>query len=139
MSGIKSRMKDYRRTPKHMVRLPKPASVAKRQLIELSDDEEDDISYQRHKKLLLQEHRKVHPNLQVVTELMRATYKRRHSIILREPTPISSILEHFPFLKKFEEVQKLGQLEYYTIDNYVALQLYTGFLKNSQVRWRLLA
>ena len=76
MSGIKSRMKDYRRTPKHMVRLPKPASVAKRQLIELSDDEEDDISYQRHKKLLLQEHRKVHPNLQVVTELMRATYKR---------------------------------------------------------------
>ena len=104
MSGIKSRMKDYRRTPKHMVRLPKPASVAKRQLIELSDDEEDDISYQRHKKLLLQEHRKVHPNLQVVTELMRATYKRRHSIILREPTPISSILEDFPFLGKFEEV-----------------------------------
>ena len=105
MSGIKSRMKDYRRTPKHMVCLSKPASVAKRQLIELSDDdEEDDISYQRHKKLLLQEHRKVHPNLQVVTELMRATYKRRHSIILREPTPISSILGDFPFLGKFEEV-----------------------------------
>ena len=53
VSGIKSRMKDFRRTPKHMMRLqPKPGKENIPQNDNESGDEEDDVSFQRHVKIL---------------------------------------------------------------------------------------
>lgn len=99
-------MKDFRRTPKSMVRLPlcRPAKVGKENA-EPDADEEDDVSFQRHIKVLQQEYKKSKPNLQIGAELMAATFRRRHTEIQDRPTPVVSILLKFPFLQCYEEVQ----------------------------------
>ena len=47
---------------------------------------------------------KIKPNPYIVIELMAVTFKRRHKEILYQPTPVSSILLRFPFLRGYEEV-----------------------------------
>ena len=98
-------MKEFRRTPKTMVRLPRSESVkGVKENPEADVDAEDDVSYERHIKTLKQEHKKVKPNPHIVTELMAVTFKRRHKEILDQPSPVSSILVKFPFLQSYGEV-----------------------------------
>ena len=88
-----------------MVRISnKPARNGIKRPLQDDESEEDEVSYQRHKRLLLQEHKKVHPNVQVVLELMKATYTQRHAAIVKGACLVSSTLENFPFLGNFEEV-----------------------------------
>ena len=96
-------MKDFRRTPKHMTRVPAPGPVKESVPIE-SGDEEDDVSFNRHVKVLQQECKKGRPNQQVLNELMTATFKRRHKEILDHVEHVSTLLQRYPALQSFDEV-----------------------------------
>ena len=106
ISGLKSRIKDFRRTPKHMIRVPPKPRAGKENIPSTPDssDEEDDVSFQRHVKILQQERRKTKPNLQVIRELMAVTYCRRHKEIKDHPEPVQTILLKYPFLHEYDEV-----------------------------------
>ena len=96
-------MKDFRWTPKHMMRLPpKPGKENIPQNDIESGDEEDDVSFQRHVKILQQEGRKARPNLQAIKEFMAPTY-RRHEI-KDHPEPVPTILQKYPSLRVYDEV-----------------------------------
>lgn len=105
MSGVKSRMKDFRRTPKQMVRIPPNPEKDNAPPSCESGDEEDDVSTDRHVKMLKQECKKGKPNLKVVTELMAATFKRRHKEILDRPAPVSVLLQKYPAFQSCDEVR----------------------------------
>ena len=88
-----------------MMRLPpKPGKENIPQNDIESGDEEDDVSFQRHVKILQQEGRKARPNLQVIKELMAATYRRRHNEIKDHPEPVPTILQKYPSLQVYDEV-----------------------------------
>ena len=93
ISGLKSRIKDFRRTQKHMIRVPSKPRAGKENIPSTPDsgDEEDDVSFQRHVKILQQERWKTKPNLQVVRELMAATYKTTTATSYPVPEEISLI------------------------------------------------
>lgn len=75
--GLKDRLKDFRRTPKTMIRIPSKACITP--LLNDSDDTngEDSVSHERHKKILQQEFKKGKPNLQVLFGLI-STYIPTH-------------------------------------------------------------
>ena len=101
-------MKDFRRTPKHMTRVPAPRPAMENvPTTSDSGDEEDEVSFNRHVKVLQQECRKGRPNQHVLTELMSATFKHRYKEIQDHPLPVSTILQKYPALKSFDEVRHL--------------------------------
>ena len=98
-------MKDFRQTPKHMVRLNKPdlSAIKEKENIAPDSDYDDDVSYQRHVKLMQQEFKKGRPKNQVSSELMGVTFKRRHAEIISQSTAVSTVITQFPFSQNYEE------------------------------------
>lgn len=60
---------------------------------------EDEVSFQRHNRVLRAEFAKAHHNKQIVSELMSITFSMRRADILQSPCDINSILEKYPFLQ----------------------------------------
>ena len=89
-----------------MVRLTTPdiAATNEKENIGPEGDYDDDVSYQRHVKVMQQEFRKGRPNHQVSNELMEATFKRRHAEIISQSTAVSTLISQFPFLQDYDEV-----------------------------------
>ena len=109
-------MKDFRRTPKHMTRVPAPRPAKENVPTSYeSGDEEDEVSFNRHVKVLQQECRKGRPNQHVLTELMSATFKHRYKEIQNHPVPVSTILQKYPAFKSFDEVRYLHMHENMTV------------------------
>ena len=74
-------------------------------------DEEDEVSFNRHVKVLQQECRKGKPNQHVLTELMSATFKHSYREIQNHSVPVSTILQNYPALKTVDEVRYLHMHE----------------------------
>ena len=60
---------------------------------------EDDVSFQRHNRVLKTEYTKAHHNMHLVSELMNLTFAMRRFDILNNPCDINGILEKYPFLQ----------------------------------------
>ena len=60
---------------------------------------EDEVSFQRHNRVLKAEFSKTRHNKQIVSELMNVTFSMRRADILQSPCDIIKILEKYPFLQ----------------------------------------
>lgn len=60
---------------------------------------EDDVSFQRHNRVLKTEYVKSHPNMHLVSELMNLTFAMRRADILNNPCDVNTILEKYPSLQ----------------------------------------
>ena len=65
---------------------------------------EDEISFARHIKALQAEHKKQHPNPQIVEELMSCSFTMRRADILDNSFDLSQLFEKYPFLNDTEQV-----------------------------------
>ena len=65
---------------------------------------EDEMSFQRHIKVLQSENAKVHPNQHIVNELMEKTFTHRRDDILHNVYDISTLLNKYPFLSRVDQV-----------------------------------
>lgn len=65
---------------------------------------EDDVSFARHVKALQAEHKKQHPNPQIVEELMSCSFAQRRADILDKSYDLSALFEKYPFLNEVEQV-----------------------------------
>ena len=61
---------------------------------------DDDVSHERHMKLLKQEIEKSKPSMEVARELMQRTFLRRRQWILDEEHLVTDICAEYPFLQK---------------------------------------
>lgn len=61
---------------------------------------DDDVSHERHMKLLKQEIEKSKPSMEVARELMQRTFLRRRQWILDEEHLVKDICAEYPFLQK---------------------------------------
>ena len=79
MTGLRGHFKEFRRTPRNMIRSKAPTSSKEKQssASTSTDDGEDAVSYERHIKAMTAEYRKVKPNEGVVTELMAITFRQK--------------------------------------------------------------
>lgn len=68
---------------------------------------DDDVAYDRHMKMLMQEVEKLKPNMDNVKELMLRTFVRRRKWILDESHLVVDIYKKYPFLKKKSIVSEL--------------------------------
>ena len=60
---------------------------------------EDEVSFQRHNRVLKAEFSKSRHNKQIVSELMNVTFPMRRADILLSPCNINKILKKYPFLQ----------------------------------------
>lgn len=60
----------------------------------------DDVSHERHMKLLKQEIEKSKPIMEVARELMQRTYPRKREWFLDEEHLVTDICAEYPFLQK---------------------------------------
>ena len=65
---------------------------------------EDEVSFLRNIKVLQSEHKKTNPNLQVVNELMAATFSMRRQDITENPRSVQTLFEKYPFLNDVQQV-----------------------------------
>ena len=65
---------------------------------------EDDISFQRHNRVLQAEWSKVKRNVMVVEELMERTFPMRRREILESSCNVQTLFKKFPFLQDPEQV-----------------------------------
>ena len=68
-------------------------------LLEMENDEQDMVSYQRNILLLQQQAKKVAPSQHIVNELMKKTFQVRRKLILSNPCKISELVKTYPCLK----------------------------------------
>ncbi len=99
--GLKRRFKEFRRTPKHMVRVKPDPKMKENLRVEGCEDE---VSYRRHLNVLKNESRKMKPNQGIITELMGLTFTQRRAEIEREPHHAQEILDKFPALRDYNQV-----------------------------------
>ena len=65
---------------------------------------EDKASHLRHVKMLLIEERKVSPDKNAITELMKRTFFYKRSEIVEEPQLVKDLVKTYPSLKRYEQV-----------------------------------
>lgn len=98
-SGMYNRMKEYRLTPRNMVRAEKPKDATYNIKEEPKENHcpsgEDQVSLQRHIKAMQKECSKTKPNDSAVRELMEITYDQRRWDIEHNQRMASEILEMF--------------------------------------------
>ena len=95
-------MKDCRRTPRNMTRMPH--LPAKKEPIQLAL-QDDETTAAQHANLLQTEYEKKHPNKQIIKELMEKTYQsRRKSITSKE---VKDTIVQYPCLKDYDEVSMI--------------------------------
>lgn len=104
LTGLKSRFKEFRRTPRNMVRIKVPTANKGCSSSSCKNEGEDLVSHERHIKAMAAEYRKVKPSEHVVTELMKLTFHRRREQILEKATLVSELLLKFPFFHHYEQV-----------------------------------
>ena len=75
-----------------------PGSIAPQKVPNVPPGE-DDVSFQRHNRVLKSEYAKTRPNKKIVTELMTLTFPMRRTEILNNPCDINQLLEKYPFLQ----------------------------------------
>ena len=68
------------------------------------DDGEDDVSYQRHIKVIAAEYKKTKPNESIVAELMKITFKRRRHEIVHKAPLLRDLLDTFPSFHHYSQV-----------------------------------
>ena len=112
MKGLQGRFKEFRRTPRNMIRSKAPTGGKEKQssASTSADDAEDAVSYERHIKAMTSEYRKVKPNEGVVTELMAITFRQRREEVVEKAMLVSEVLQKFPFFHHYEQVKKLMTL-----------------------------
>ena len=67
-------------------------------------DGEDSFSFERHNRALKLEHGKVHPNKQVVEELMTQSFTMRWNDLHTNNYGLDTVFEKYPFLADVSEV-----------------------------------
>ena len=68
------------------------------------DDGEDDVSYQRHIKVMAAEYNKSKPNESIVDELMKVTFKQwRNEVVYKAPL-LKDLLATFPSFHHYSQV-----------------------------------
>ena len=67
---------------------------------------EDEVSFERHNRVLQAEWKKSTRNIMVIEELMMRTYAFRRKKILEQPKVVEALLTEYPFLQQPEQVCK---------------------------------
>ena len=67
---------------------------------------EDEVSFERHNRVLQVEWKKSSRNALVVEELMTRTFALRRKRIIENPSDVQTLLSTFPFLQQLEPVCK---------------------------------
>ena len=98
---MKTRLKDFRCTPRSMIRVKNSAQRATGSV--LQEVAEDRVVQERHIKAMKNEYAKVHKKLVLGEELMQITYAGRCQEINNE-IQIKDVVERYPFLQNYEEV-----------------------------------
>ena len=86
---------------KNVVKKKAPACV---QALPEIQPGEDDISFQRHNRVLQAEWSKVKRNVMMVEELMERTFPMRRREILENSCDVQTLFKKFPFLQDPEQV-----------------------------------
>ena len=68
------------------------------------DDGEDDVSYQRHIKVMVAEYKKSKPNESIVAQLMEVTFKRRRHEVVNKAPLLRDLLDTFPSFHHYSQV-----------------------------------
>ena len=95
-------MKDCRRTPRNMTRMPH--LLTKKEPLQLAP-QDDDTTVARHVNLLQTEYKKKHPNKQIIKELMEKTYQSKRKSITSEE--VKETIVRYPCLKDYNEVSMI--------------------------------
>lgn len=71
-------------------------------------DGEDDSSFIRNNKVLIQEGKKLNPNTHTIMVLMERTFTYQRQEIMKTSKPIKDILKQYPSLKRLDQVHVCG-------------------------------
>lgn len=78
-------------------------------------DGEDSVSFERHNRALKLEHDKVHPNKQVVEELMTQSFAMRWNDLHTNSYGLDTVFEKYPFLSDVSEVSLYIHVQVYVL------------------------
>ena len=88
---------------------PQSTKMPKRKCLTVLPDMptgEDEVSFERHNRVLQAEWKKSTRNAMVVEELMTRTFAFRRKKIVEHPSDVQMLLSTFPFLQQPEQVCK---------------------------------
>ena len=67
---------------------------------------EDDVSFERHNRILCTEWSKTNRNAMLIKELMDRTFAMRRREIVDNPCDVQSLFKKFPFLQQSDQVKQ---------------------------------
>ena len=96
--------KDKAEKPRKEVLAKKAPGIPGRLSLPQVLEGEDNVSFERHNRVLGMEWRKTNKNMMVVDELMSRTFAMRRRVIIESPQAVQTLFDRFPFLQDPEQV-----------------------------------